>query len=236
MLRWMSHVNLSPRTKSDLAYRRLRELIAAGGFDGGERLTESKLAVQLGMKRGPIRESLLRLQAEGLLKSRGSRRSRVIMYTEDQDPRDMLHRYEVREQIEAGAAGLAAKNMNGWQIDALRELAMQVGQYADPSQTGQLYAAGMEFHQYLVANCGNPVLLAVWERERLAPPQPRSWEMEQKLREQMPPEHERASLLDVVDAIAVHDQDRAERLMKQRIRFVTNALRKVLSQGMLAAR
>jgi len=39
---------------------------------------------------------------------------------EDQKIEEVVHRYEFREVIESQACRLAAKNMNGWQIDGLR--------------------------------------------------------------------------------------------------------------------
>jgi len=213
-------------SKSAEAYDRLRDLIHAGKFDHGQRLSESAAARLLKMGRGPIRDSLLRLETEGLLGARGKRRSRVVMFTEDEDQEKLLRRYEVREQVESGATRLAAKNMNGWQIDTLRKLAEQVERFRLSGEAAARYEASGEFHRYLMTNCGNALLLEIWDKYRLAPARPRTVEFEQRILSNIPEaEREKPTLVEMVDAIAAHDQDRAERLMKERIRKITEAIR-----------
>ena len=45
----------------------LRNGIAAGRFAPGQRLVESELTAELGVSRGPLREALRQLSAEGLV-------------------------------------------------------------------------------------------------------------------------------------------------------------------------
>jgi DNA-binding GntR family transcriptional regulator len=216
-------------SKTSQAYRQIRILIEGGHLGAGQRVTESKVAKMVGISRGPVRESLVRLEAEGLLSHGGSRRSRTVAYTEDQNPEEMLQRYELREQIESGAVRLAAKNLTGWQIDRLMRLAKQADEARRSSDRQARYDAYSRFHQYLLANCGNPMFLEVWKTQRLAPTQPRSPEVEEMILANMPDlEADRAVLAEVVKAIAAHDPDRAELLMKQCIRHITEALRKTI--------
>jgi DNA-binding GntR family transcriptional regulator len=216
-------------TKTAQAYREIKGLIEQGRLGAGERVTEIKLSKMVGMSRGPVRESLLRLEAEGLLKNRGNRRSRVVAFVEDQNPAEMLQRYELREQIESGAVRLAAKNMNGWQIERLLELAEQVDKAWDSEERQDRYDAGAEFHQFLLANCGNPLFMEVWQTYRLTPPQPRSPELEDMLLASVPKgEQTRGRLLAVAKAVAAHDPDLAESLMKQNVRQITEAIRRTV--------
>jgi DNA-binding GntR family transcriptional regulator len=216
-------------TKTALAYRRIRGLIEEGRLSAGERVTEAKVAELVGMSRGPVRESLLRLEAEGLLKNCGHRRSRVVAYVEDQNPTEMLQRYELREQIESGAVRMASKNMTGWQIDRLMQLAEQVDLAWEANDRHVRYESVREFHQFLMANCGNPLFLEVWQTHRLTPPQPRSPQLEDTILANIPDDGDRrGSLVGVVAAIAAHDPDRAELLMKQSVRRITEAIRATL--------
>jgi DNA-binding GntR family transcriptional regulator len=57
----------------DLARRQLREAITSGKFAPGDRLIETNLAKHLGMSRGPIRDALRDLAAEGLVVLRRNR-------------------------------------------------------------------------------------------------------------------------------------------------------------------
>ena len=71
-------------SKTKVAYQRLRELIEGGELDVGERLTEAKATRLLDMTRGPVREAILKLESEGLLVHKGTRRSRVVKYVESE--------------------------------------------------------------------------------------------------------------------------------------------------------
>ena len=63
---------------------------------------------------------------------------------------------------------------------------------------------------------------------RLAPLQPRSSELEDKILADIPEKDRRGSLVEVVQAIVAHDPDRAESLMKLLVRRITDALRNTL--------
>jgi GntR family transcriptional regulator of gluconate operon len=58
----------APRSLAEDAADRIREQILAGGFGPGEHLVEAKIAEQLNISRGPVREAFKLLRAEGLLK------------------------------------------------------------------------------------------------------------------------------------------------------------------------
>jgi DNA-binding GntR family transcriptional regulator len=221
-------VQTKSATKTSQAYRKIKGLIEEGRLGAGEKVTETRISELVGMSRGPVRESLLRLEAEGVLQNRGNRRSRIVAFVEDQNPVEMLQRYELREQIESGAVRLASKNMTGWQIDRLMELAEQVDKLWKANDRHARYEAVGEFHHFLLANCGNPLFLDVWQTHRLAPLQPRSSELEDKILSDIPEKDRRGSLVEVVQAIVAHDPDRAESLMKLLVRRITDALRNTL--------
>ncbi len=218
-------------SKTAKAYRQLKLLIQGGHVPFGERLTEARAAELLGMSRSPVRESLVRLEAEGLLEHRGSRQSRVVVYAEDQNPREILHRYELREQIESGAARLAAKTLNGWEIDHLRRLAMAVEKSGPSGDRKARYESSYKFHDFLISRCGNPLLLEVWKTQRLMPVQPRSRKLDERISAEVDRDSfDECNYMAVVDAIAAHDPDRAETLMRQRLRAVTESIRRIVME------
>src|SRR5690606_28603565 len=91
--------------------------ITSGEFEPGERLSEAKLARQLGISRGPLREALGRL--EGRLVTRTPRIGvRVIDFSRD----DLEQLFLVREVLEGLAARLAAIHMTVRELDTLGEL------------------------------------------------------------------------------------------------------------------
>jgi len=225
----MSTNTVTRSSKSDEAYQQLVHMIHEGQIGVGEPLTEAKAVRLTGLNRGPVRESILRLEAEGFLKQRGNRRSRVVGVLEDENRDEVLFRYEVREQIESGAARAAAKNMTGWQVDRLCELAVEFDKYFTVDYDERRHLPIPEYHEYLMANCGNPLLYQIWQSYQLAPLRPRSQRTSKLIQAQVP-EAVRSELptwVDVAEAIAQHDQDLAEQRVKQRIRATVEAIRRL---------
>ncbi len=102
-------------TSQQKAYSKIRTMILQGEFKSGERIPEIKVAELIGMKRGPVRESLIKLESDGLLVSEPHFGFAVRKYTID----EAKQLYELREVVEGGAAGLAAKNATMADIDIL---------------------------------------------------------------------------------------------------------------------
>jgi DNA-binding GntR family transcriptional regulator len=83
---------------------RLREEILAGRLEPGSRLVESDLTARFAVSRGPVREALRRLSADGLIEHRPHRGAVVQRLTE----REMRELFSIRIEMEALAARLAA--------------------------------------------------------------------------------------------------------------------------------
>src|SRR6266404_1065447 len=63
---------------AEQAYRAIREGIATGLFQAGERVTERGLATRLNVSATPVREALRRLEQEGLIERVSARELRVV--------------------------------------------------------------------------------------------------------------------------------------------------------------
>lgn len=63
---------------AEQAYRAIREGIATGLFEAGERVTERGLAARLSVSATPVREALRRLEQEGLIERVSARELRVV--------------------------------------------------------------------------------------------------------------------------------------------------------------
>jgi DNA-binding GntR family transcriptional regulator len=83
---------------------RLREDIWAGRLEPGSRLIETDLTVRFAVSRGPVREALRRLSADGLIEHRPHRGAVVRRLTE----REIRELFLIRIEMEALAARLAA--------------------------------------------------------------------------------------------------------------------------------
>src|SRR5436190_15366100 len=95
-------------------YGQIRQRLLSGKYKAGQRLAESKLAEELGVKRNPVREALLTLTGEGFIERRSGVGCRVAKVDFDLF-RELL---QLREMIEGMAARLAAPVIS--QVDLIR--------------------------------------------------------------------------------------------------------------------
>jgi DNA-binding GntR family transcriptional regulator len=93
----------------------LRERIVDGQFEPGAKLVEAEIARQLQISRGPVREALAQLRAEGLVIERPRRGSFVAELTTD----DVREIYELRGALEGRAARLIIEHNDA---DGIRQL------------------------------------------------------------------------------------------------------------------
>jgi DNA-binding GntR family transcriptional regulator len=61
--------NQDARMSIDATYERLKTMIYRRQLDAGQRIVERKLAGELGVSRIPLREGMIRLESEGLIRS-----------------------------------------------------------------------------------------------------------------------------------------------------------------------
>jgi DNA-binding GntR family transcriptional regulator len=134
------------------AYRTLRTAILEGRFAVGERLFESKLADQLGISRNPVRESIRRLQQDGLVDVRP--RGGIYVASISIEEADDI--YRVRGALEALAARLAAERITDSELDQLRRLAFG---HADDIPTQAAVTEADQFHKAVHEFAHSPQLL-----------------------------------------------------------------------------
>ncbi|WP_448003691.1 GntR family transcriptional regulator [Agromyces bauzanensis] len=101
---------------SDRAYRTLRAEILDGTLGPGTVLQEVEQSTRLGVSRTPVREALRQLAADGLVDASG-RGAVVTAVSRD----DIVALYELREALEARAAGLAAQRRDEAPFLGIRE-------------------------------------------------------------------------------------------------------------------
>lgn len=135
----------------------LRAHIVRGSIEPGTHLVEDALATEYGVSRGPVRDALRALLAEGLLESR-----RRGYYTKAFTQHDIDELYQVRGAAEQLAGALVLKK--GAEVDwapaqAHLEGMRRCAEIGD--ETG--YAlADLAFHTEFYRASGNARLLALW--------------------------------------------------------------------------
>ncbi|PJE32611.1 HTH-type transcriptional regulator McbR [Pseudooceanicola marinus] len=124
------------------AYSLILEAIDVGVYRPGDRLVESELAERFGVSRTPIREALQRLETQRLLTRDG--RSLIVASL---DHNQLAELYVVRAELEALAAGLAARHATAEEVRVLQEMVAQDRRLAgDPTA---LARANKRFHHQI---------------------------------------------------------------------------------------
>jgi phosphonate utilization transcriptional regulator len=157
-----SHALALLRTSSlpDLVRQELERMILSGELTVGTRLNEAALAAQLGVSRGPVREAFRALEEMGLVsvqKNRGVFVRRISVEEADQI-------YEVRAILDEWIGRRLAQSATAEQIRALRAHVERMDRAAAKRDVDGYYHLNLEFHDRLVAACGNPKLAATYRR------------------------------------------------------------------------
>lgn len=103
---------------TDNLFDQLQDAIIRGDLPQGSKISEPGLARQYQVSRGPLREALSRLEEKGLVERIPNVGARVITLT----LQEVIDIYRIREALGAMACALAAHNMTGDEITALRQL------------------------------------------------------------------------------------------------------------------
>jgi DNA-binding GntR family transcriptional regulator len=147
-------------TLANLVTERLGRKIAAGELQPGERLNEVALAAELGVSRGPIRESIRILERKGLVTVIANRGAFVRRVDHD----DMTDLYLLRGVITGLACQLAAERADAAGIAALEAQVTAMDEAARAGDRDRYYALNLAFHDRLVDTSGSARVHALNEQ------------------------------------------------------------------------
>jgi GntR family transcriptional regulator of gluconate operon len=149
------------RSLAEDAADRVREEILTGGFKQGERLVEARIAQELGISRGPLREAFKLLRAEGLVMEEPNRGTFVVRLS-GTDVRDI---FELREALEIMAARLLVSRRREPALRELRRLLEQLETAADNGDVRAVSRADLALHEAICRLSGNARLHAAFTRD-----------------------------------------------------------------------
>jgi DNA-binding GntR family transcriptional regulator len=191
---------LARQATEDWALSELRSAILSGTLSPGTRLRQEELASQMGVSRMPVRQALLALEREGLVRT--DRWHGTIVSPLDADLfRDM---YEFRAVVERHVAETLARRPD-FDTSPIRQVVASGRKAIASGDVNRAIELDLRFHTMLYDSVGNQVLSSVmhgqWAHIRRVMAATLTLP---KLRERVWDEH--ASVLDAIDA---HDSARA---------------------------
>ena len=142
---------------TERAYRDTKARVLDGTYPGGALITEGEIAEAVGVSRTPVREALLRLQAEGLVRLYPKRGALVVPVSAQEiadvmETRGLIERFAIEKVLASATHPDVGASLH-------RALAQQRRLRRSPAS---FIEADREFHGLLVAATGTQVVVDLY--------------------------------------------------------------------------
>lgn len=138
---------------------RIRDAIFDGVYPPGGQLREVELAAALGVSRGPVREALLRLEREGLVRSAWHRGATVTALSEQ----DVVELDTLRAALEQLAVRLVIDHAPDSALVAIDDVVQRMDRAVDEHE---MVRCDLDFHDAVYAASGHRRLREAWQAIR----------------------------------------------------------------------
>jgi DNA-binding GntR family transcriptional regulator len=155
----VQHVKQPPA--AERVYAHVKEGVLDRRYEGGTLLTEGELAEAVGVSRTPVREALLRLEAEGLIKLY-PKKGALVLPVSAQEIADVVETRQLVEEHTIRKAVPASPQL----IARLTEL---LSRQREQAAAGDLAGAAVTdrcFHAEIVRSGGNEILSRLYDQLR----------------------------------------------------------------------
>jgi DNA-binding GntR family transcriptional regulator len=148
-------------SKSEIAYRHLRQQILDRTLAPGVRLVLEQIARELDMSVVPVREAIRRLEAEGYVNYQRNVGAQVTSI----DPDQYLNSMQTLALLEGFATASGARRISTAELDQARKINQELRRKAEQGDARAYTELNREFHRTLCGASGNAHLLGLLERE-----------------------------------------------------------------------
>jgi DNA-binding GntR family transcriptional regulator len=151
---------IEPVSKKARIVASLREAMISGEIRSGEQIVEGKIAQQLGVGQGVIREALIELEHQGFVQRTPFAGTQVTELT----LQDAQQIYDVRIELEPLAFFLAGQNAQAQHLSKLRETAGEAGIASRAGDLAAFFENHLAFRRNVWTLSGNRYLQQILER------------------------------------------------------------------------
>jgi DNA-binding GntR family transcriptional regulator len=195
----------------------LRDAIISGALQPSQRLVESELSETFGLSRAAVRTALVRLEQDGLVSHERHRGAKVRLVTE----REAVEIVEARAALESVAVRSAAVNATKHDVAELRGLLREMRSLLKAGDLLGVSDVNARLHRRLLEISRNQTAIRLTSTLN-------SQLVRFQFRTILAPGRGPQSLAEhtaVVDAVAAHDPDAAERAMRTHLLHVVDTVR-----------
>ncbi|GGW59949.1 GntR family transcriptional regulator [Streptomyces xantholiticus] len=146
---------------AERVYTHIKQAVLDRRYEGGTLLTEGELAEAVGVSRTPVREALLKLEVEGLIKLY-PKKGALVLAVSAQEIRDvvetrlLVEEFAVRKAVPASPALIAR----------LEDLLAEQQRHADAGDLAAFAVSDRCFHAEIVKHAGNEILSRLYDQLR----------------------------------------------------------------------
>ena len=151
---------IEPISKKARIVTSLREAIVSGAVRSGEQIVEGKIAQQLGVGQGLIREALIELEHQGFVQRTPYAGTQVTELTLD----DAKHIYDIRIELEPLAFFLAGPQADAQHLSELKDLAEKTRIASKAGDLEGFFESHLGFRRKVWALSGNRYLQQILDR------------------------------------------------------------------------
>jgi DNA-binding GntR family transcriptional regulator len=205
-----------PKDLKAWAYETIKDDILNRRVEPGEKLRIEVLAKKLSISRTPIREALLRLESEGLVRIA----SRVGFFVCDLTQQGIRELFELRELIEGYAAEKAAPALSDDDLEQISDLQQKATAAFEQDDLLSFNKYEIALHDFLISHSGNAQLLKMIEGLKDLTYRERQYAL--RSRENVSKSIQEHRML--IGALQAHDGIQAGQLMRAHLRNVRDRL------------
>lgn len=203
---------------TDRAYQVLKEYIVSLPMDANVKLSETRLAAELGISKTPVREALRQLATEGLIDIKSRRGTFLVSFDEE----DVKELFDIREYLEALAVNELITRITDQDIEKLEKILTELNSSALAGDKGKYNKLDADFHAELVWMSGNKRLFRFFTTIQAQVQGVRA----RSIRLPGRPNKSNNEHWQLLETIQKRDQKAAEELIRQHIRNVKEDLLK----------
>ncbi|MYS34040.1 DNA-binding GntR family transcriptional regulator [Streptomyces sp. KhCrAH-43] len=146
---------------AERVYAHVKDAVLDRRYEGGTLLTEGGLAEAVGVSRTPVREALLRLEVEGLLKLY-PKKGALVLAVSAQEIADVVETRLLVEEFAARKAVPASPQL----ISRLEGLLEEQRRFSEAGDLATVSVKDRCFHAEIVRHAGNEILSRLYDQLR----------------------------------------------------------------------
>ncbi|WP_188456928.1 GntR family transcriptional regulator [Virgibacillus oceani] len=149
---------IKPESLHLQAYNIIKKGILEGNYQPSERMIEAKMADQLGISRGPVREAFRMLSQDGLLTYNDG-----FVRVYQPAVQDVVEIFQCRESLETLAISLAITNISHEEMEQLSNNLTETAIASDHNSGIELGKLDQQFHDIIINASKNKQLIELLE-------------------------------------------------------------------------